>query len=61
MTCIFGGRRPVGEPKRRWIYAVEEESKKILSLRKWKRETVPKQEQRGSIQEAKALNTAVAQ
>jgi len=44
MTCIFGGIRPVCKPKRRWIYAVEEMSKKILSIRKWKRETVPRQE-----------------
>jgi len=43
MTCIFGGRRPVGKPKRRWIYAVEE-SKKILGITKWKRETIPRQE-----------------
>jgi len=45
--CTIGGRRPVGKPKRRWIYAVEEESKKILSIRKWKRETVARQEWRG--------------
>jgi hypothetical protein len=29
----IGGKRPVGKPKRRWIEAVEENAKKMLSIR----------------------------
>jgi len=44
MPCTVGRRRPVGKPKSRWIYALEEESNKILGIRKWKREAVARQE-----------------
>jgi len=47
MPCTISGRRPVGKPKRRWLCAVEEESKKILGIRNWEREAVARQEWRG--------------
>jgi hypothetical protein len=32
-----GGKRPVSKPKRRWNEAVEENSRKILGIRNWKK------------------------
>jgi hypothetical protein len=32
-----GGRRRVGKPRNRWIDAVEEDAKKLMGVRNWKR------------------------
>jgi hypothetical protein len=32
-----GSKRPVGKPKRSWTEAVEEDCKKILDIRNWKK------------------------
>ena len=50
----IGGKIPVGKTKRRWIEAVEEEPKKILGIRNWKREAMDRQLRSGCMQEAKA-------
>jgi hypothetical protein len=50
----IGGQRHVGKPRRRWTEAVEEDSKKILGTRYWKREAMDRQVWRLYIQEAKA-------
>ena len=38
-----GGKRPVGRPRNRWIDAVEEDVKKILGVRNWKRKTMDRE------------------
>jgi hypothetical protein len=50
----IGGKRPVGKPKRRWTEAVEDDSKKILGTRNWKREAMDRVGRRVYIHEAKA-------
>jgi hypothetical protein len=44
------GKRPVGKPRRRWMKAVQEDSKKILSVRNWKRQAMNRQMRRVYIQ-----------
>jgi hypothetical protein len=36
-------KRPAGKPKRIWIKAVQEDSKKILGIRNWKKRAVGRQ------------------
>jgi hypothetical protein len=55
----IGGKRPVGKPKRRGIEAIEENSRKILSIGNWKREQMDRQVWRSYLQEAKARCWAV--
>jgi hypothetical protein len=33
----ISGKRPAGKHKSRWIEAVDEDARKILSIRNWKR------------------------
>jgi hypothetical protein len=60
LKSIFIGKRPVGEPKKRWINAVEIDSREILKVRKWKRESLDRQVWRRHLKEAKARLRAVA-
>jgi hypothetical protein len=39
----FIGKRPVSKPRKRWINAVEIESREILKVRNWKRESQDRQ------------------
>jgi hypothetical protein len=59
LNNTIGSRRPVGKPKRRWIKAVEEDSKKILGIRHLKREETDRRRWRNYTQEAKATCPAV--
>jgi hypothetical protein len=45
---------PVGKPKSRWTETVEEDCRKILGIRNWKREAIDRQEWRDYPQESKA-------
>jgi hypothetical protein len=45
----IGGRRRVGKPRKRWIDAVEEDAKKKLCVRNWKRTAQDREECRGLI------------
>jgi hypothetical protein len=56
----IGGKLPLGKPKRRWIEAVEENAKTILSIQYWEREAVVRRVWRGYIQEARARYRALA-
>jgi hypothetical protein len=56
----FIGKRPVGKPRKRWINAVEIDSKEILKLRNWKRESEDRQVWRRHLKKAKARLRAVA-
>jgi hypothetical protein len=38
----FIGKRPVGKPRKRWVNAVEIDSREILKVRNWKRESLDK-------------------
>jgi ribosome modulation factor len=49
-----GGNLPVSRLKISWIEAVEEDSKKIPSIRNWKREVMDRQEWRGYIRDINA-------
>jgi hypothetical protein len=54
------GKRPVGKPRKRWINAVEIDSREILKVRNWKRESLDRQVWRRYLKEAKARLRAVA-
>jgi hypothetical protein len=56
----FIGKRPVGKPRNRWINAVEIDSREILKVRNWKRESLDRQVWRRYLKEAKARLRAVA-
>jgi hypothetical protein len=56
----FIGKRPVDKPRKRWINAVEIDSKEILKVRNWKRESQVRQVWRRHLKEAKARPRAVA-
>jgi hypothetical protein len=56
----FIGKRPVGKPRKRWINAVEIDSREILKVRNWKRESLNRQVWRRYLKEAKARLWAVA-
>jgi hypothetical protein len=51
---------PVGKPRNRWINAVEIDSKEILKVRNWKRESQDRQVWRRHLKEAKTRLRAVA-
>jgi hypothetical protein len=56
----FIGKRPVAKPRKRWINEVEVDSKEILKVRNWKRESQDRQVWRHHLKEAKARLQAVA-
>jgi aldehyde:ferredoxin oxidoreductase len=56
----FIGKRPVGKTRKRWINAVETDSREILKVRNWKRESLDRQVWRRYLKEAKARLRAVA-
>jgi hypothetical protein len=56
----FIRKRPVGKPRKRWINAVEIDSREILKVRNWKREAINRQVWRRHLKEAKARLRAVA-
>jgi hypothetical protein len=56
----IGGRRRVGKPRNRWIDVVEEDVKKLMGVRYWKRTAQDREEWRGLIREAKARHRATA-
>jgi hypothetical protein len=37
------GKRPVGKPRKRWVNAAEINSREILKVRNWKRESIDRQ------------------
>jgi hypothetical protein len=53
------GRRRARKPRNRWIDAVEEDAKKLMGVRNWKRAAQDRGEWRGLIREAKARYRAV--
>jgi hypothetical protein len=53
------GKKPVGKPRKIWINAVEIDSKDILKVRNWKRESQDRQVWRRHLKEAKARLRAV--
>jgi hypothetical protein len=60
LYSTIGGRRRAGEPRNRWIDAVEEDAKKLIGVRNWKRAAPEREEWRDLIREAKARYRAVA-
>jgi hypothetical protein len=60
LYITIGGRRPAGKPRNRWIDAVEEDVKKFMGVRNWKRVAQDREEWRGLIREAKARYRAIA-
>jgi hypothetical protein len=60
LESFFLGKRPVGKPRKRWINAVEIDSKEIFKVRNWKRESLDRQVWRRYLKEAKARLRAVA-
>jgi hypothetical protein len=48
------GKRPVGYPSRRWVNAVEVDSREILKAKNWERESLERQVWRHHLKEAKA-------
>jgi hypothetical protein len=56
----FIGKRLVGKPRKRWINEVETDSREILKVRNWKRESQDRQVWRRHLKEAKARLRAVA-
>jgi hypothetical protein len=48
------GKRPIGNPRRRWINAMEMDNRGILKVRNWKRESLERQVWRHHLKEAKA-------
>jgi hypothetical protein len=47
-------KRPVGKSRKRWVNAVEIDSREILKVRNWNREPLDRQVWRDHIKEAKA-------
>jgi hypothetical protein len=43
----------VGKPRKRWIDTVEEDTKKLMGIRNWKRTAQDREEWRGLIREAR--------
>ncbi|PNF43171.1 hypothetical protein B7P43_G15655 [Cryptotermes secundus] len=60
LYSTIGGRRRAGKPRTRWIDAVEEDAKKLMGVRNWKRAAQEREEWRGLIREAKARHRTVA-
>jgi hypothetical protein len=48
------GKRPIGNPRKRWINVVEIESRVILKVGSWKRESLERQVWKRHLKEAKA-------
>jgi hypothetical protein len=48
------GKRPVGKPKKRLVNAVGIDSREILKVRNWKRESLDRKVLRRHLMEAKA-------
>ncbi|PNF32229.1 hypothetical protein B7P43_G17837 [Cryptotermes secundus] len=59
LYSTIGGRRRVGKPRTRWIDVVEEDAKKLMGVRNWKRAAHDREEWRGLIRKAKARHQAV--
>ncbi|PNF43056.1 hypothetical protein B7P43_G04739, partial [Cryptotermes secundus] len=55
-----GGRRRAGKPRTRWIDEVEEDAKKLMGVRNWKRAAQDREEWMGLVREAKARHRALA-
>jgi hypothetical protein len=60
LESIFVGKRPVDKPRKRWINAVEIDSREILKVRNWEREYPERQVWRRYLKEAKVRLRAVA-
>jgi hypothetical protein len=60
LYSTIGGRRRAGKPRTSWIGAVEEDAKKLMGVRNWKRAAQGREEWKGLIREAKARHRAVA-
>jgi hypothetical protein len=43
LGSIIIGKRLVGNPTKRWVNAVEMDSREILKVRNWKRESLDRQ------------------
>jgi hypothetical protein len=54
LESSFIGKRPVDKPRKRWINAVKIDSKEILKVINWKRESQDGQVWRRHLKEAKA-------
>jgi hypothetical protein len=48
------GKRPVGKPRKRWVNAMETDSREILNARNWKREYLGRQVWRRHLKKVKA-------
>jgi hypothetical protein len=48
------GKRPVGKPRKIWVNAMEIDSREILKVRNWKRESPDREVWRRHLKEAKA-------
>jgi hypothetical protein len=61
-VIFFIGKRPVCKARKRWINAVEIDSREILKVRNWnwKRESLDRQVWRHYLKEAKVRLRAVA-
>jgi hypothetical protein len=59
LYTTIGGRRRVGKPRKRWIDTVEEDAKKLMGVRNWKRTHQDREKWKGLIREAKARHRAV--
>jgi hypothetical protein len=57
---IFVGKRPVDKPRKRWINAMETDSREIFKVRNSKRESLDRHVWRHYFKEAKARLRAVA-
>jgi hypothetical protein len=55
------GKRPVGKPRKSWVNSVEIDSREILKMRNWRRESLDKLVWRRHLKEAKARLRAVTQ
>jgi hypothetical protein len=44
LYSAIGGRRRAGKPRTRWIDAVEEDAKKLMGVRNWKRAAKDREE-----------------
>jgi hypothetical protein len=47
LYSTIGGRRRVGKPRNRWIDVVEEDVKKLMGVRNWKRTAQDREGWRG--------------
>jgi hypothetical protein len=47
LYSTIGGRRRVGKPRNRWTDAVEEDAKKLMGVRNWKRTAQDREDKGG--------------